>query len=446
MSTATKKDAGEPDISSRGSVRISADPEQLVIDGYRTNDPELVEHFRKLGTNEREEVLSRILRFGVAVDGTVRASKDVHFVKKEVRELIDEVETALDEASSGVAGQIDERLDPSEEGSHTARLQESLATAKKELVGELEEIREGLDEELDPNRKGSYPSKIFEELSEFEGKLKEMFDQDRSDSVPAKISSVLEEALSEDGHLSKVLETQLSLKDESSPLGQIHRQVAQLRDEIAKREAAEAVAEQTPLKGDTFEDDVEARLEQLAKGRTGETVENVTEKGSKKGDFLYHLKDGSVVGIEARDREIRSLPKMQDELDEVLSARNADYAVYVVADREQLQQQMGRWDEYEGDKAVTSFDLLPLTIRFARVRLKSRSQAAEGIDLDTLGGEVESIERSLQKVGTIKRQVTEAEKAGNRIREHVDDLKTEIVESLALIEDQLDEGAESSTT
>ncbi len=141
-----------------------------------------------------------------------------------------------------------------------------------------------------------------------------MFDEARSDSIPAVLKGELDAALGQDGRLSAMLREQLSLTNENGPLGQIHRTLVQLRDEFVRQGALEEIVEKTTAKGLDFEEVVARVLEATAANYTGDTVEDVRNVGSKAGDYLYHVAEGPVIAIEARNRKITSAAKVRKDM------------------------------------------------------------------------------------------------------------------------------------
>ncbi len=157
-----------------------------------------------------------------------------------------------------------------------------------------------------------------------------------------------------------------------------------------------------------------------ARGDVSEAVGDVRGSGSRKGDVVVSVDAcagparGRIV-FEAKKSQL-SRPRALAELDEALSARDADYAVLVVPGEAELPARTQPLREFNGDKLFVTFDpdegsrlTLEVAYALARARVLMRRGAASGLDLEVVRAEVERAQQAMEDVRRIKSQLTSAE-------------------------------------
>jgi DNA repair exonuclease SbcCD ATPase subunit len=208
----------------------------------------------------------------------------------------------------------------------------------------------------------------------------------------------------------------------SEKLEALKLELAGLRAERDKQLEVAAVEERGTAKGRTYEQAVAEALDEIAaaRGDVSEAVGDVRGSGSRKGDVVVSVDAcagparGRIV-FEAKKSQL-SRPRALAELDEALSARDADYAVLVVPGEAELPARTQPLREFNGDKLFVTFDpdegsrlTLEVAYALARARVLMRRGAASGLDLEVVRAEVERAQQAMEDVRRIKSQLTSAE-------------------------------------
>ena len=174
-------------------------------------------------------------------------------------------------------------------------------------------------------------------------------------------------------------------------------------------------AEKGTGKGRTYEEQVADALAQIAHGR-GDCADAVGDRSdagrAKKGDVVVDIgaQDGPAAGriaFEAKDRRL-SQPEAIRELDGVLEARNADFAVLVVPSEEEIPARLRALTEYHGDKLVVVWNAddgsaLTLEVAYALARarvLMTREGGEDDVDAAAIG---QLTERALQELKDLRK-------------------------------------------
>ncbi|HEX2358607.1 MAG TPA: hypothetical protein VHH72_02190 [Solirubrobacterales bacterium] len=324
--------------------------------------------------------------------------------------------------------------------------------------------------------------------------ISDAFGADRNDSVQSQIRAIVSEATeaqkleltrmlsSEDGsnplsavqsRLAKaILESEERHRHEMARLRESHTgesramqaQVAELKENLArlldKQGADQVLAEAEEAgtrKGRSFEERVHAAIERIAvtRGDCAHPVGDVPGAGgSKKGDSLVELGagEGSSLGrivFEIKDSQLNK-PKAWAEMNGALEARNADYAILVVAGDDAIPTgNVEEMLEYQGNKLVVAVDpdqpngrALELAYRYASLRVRASREVAAGVDGASVLAAVAEARDVIAGFRTVKSALTSATNNVARARTGVETIEPALIDSLDRIEGAIADGDE----
>ncbi len=324
--------------------------------------------------------------------------------------------------------------------------------------------------------------------------ITDAFGAERSDSVQSQIRAIVSEA-SEAQKLE--LTRMLSAEDGSNPLSAVqarlgkaileseerHRQemarlreghtsesramqaqVSSLKENLArlldKQDADEVLAEAEEAgtrKGRSFEDRVHAAIERIAASR-GDCAHAVGDTpgagGSKKGDSLVEIGagEGSTLGrvvFEIKDSRL-TRPKAWAEMNGALDARNADYAMLVVAGTDAVPSgEVEEMHEYQGNKLVVAVDpeqpdgrALELAYRYASLRVRAARESAAGVDAVAVRTAASEARDAIAGFKTVKSALTSATSNVERARTGVEAIERDLIDRLDRIEGAIEDAGE----
>lgn len=324
--------------------------------------------------------------------------------------------------------------------------------------------------------------------------ITDAFGAERSDSVQAQIRAIVTEA-SEAQKLE--LTRMLSAEDGSNPLSAVqarlgkaileseerHRQemarlreghtsesramqaqVSSLKENLArlldKQDADDVLAEAEEAgtrKGRSFEDRVHAAIERIAASR-GDCAHAVGDTpgagGSKKGDSLVEIGagEGSTLGrivFEIKDSRLTK-PKAWSEMNGALDARNADYAMLVVAGIDAVPTgEVEEMHEYQGNKLVVAVDpeqpdgrALELAYRYASLRVRAARESAAGVDAIAVRTAASEARDAIAGFKTVKSALTSATSNVERARTGVEAIERDLIDRLDRIEGAIEDAEE----
>ncbi len=211
------------------------------------------------------------------------------------------------------------------------------------------------------------------------------------------------------------------LREMTERLGVLQVEVARLHAEREKLDEVSAVAEKGTAKGRTYEEAVFEAIDAIApaQGDDCDAVGDQRGVGGRKGDIVVGIDAcagparGRIV-FEAKSGKLSKNAALA-ELNEALGARNADFAVLVVAAEDKLPARTLPLREFNGDKMFVVYDpeegsRLPLEVAYALARarvLMARGEADE-VDADALRAEIDRAVGAMEDVRRIKSQLTNA--------------------------------------
>lgn len=320
----------------------------------------------------------------------------------------------------------------------------------EEKVKDLLKIGVSVSKSIGTAENISYVDKAFENLdSKFTSKLQEAFGDD------GQFSDVLKDNFGEDGRVIKEL---FNPNKEGSPLYLLKKEITcdleEIRDKIGVNKAVAEEYEKGTQKGLKFEELCEEKLEWIAQIHADKLEATGTTKGnlgaSRKGDFVMTL--GGInrkIVFEMKDRARISSKDIQKELKEAIENREADYGIFVVKNRNALPDEIGWFNEYDGNQLVCACEnddgeeiidgeIIHIAYKWARAKLSLENSNETRLDPAFINEKVGEIKMQIGEMRSIKTQCTSIEKSTERIRKTSDNTENmikgnidEIVKSLS---------------
>lgn len=239
----------------------------------------------------------------------------------------------------------------------------------------------------------------------------------------------------------------VQLRDMAQKMTALQMEVQRLQAEREKLAEIAAVADKGTAKGRTYEELVYEALDVIAIGQGDDcdAVGDVRGVGGKRGDVVVAVdacagpSRGRIV-FEAKNSKLSKNAAVA-ELDEALSTRGADYAVFVVPSEEKLPARTHPLRELNGDKLFVVYDpddgsrlALEVAYGLARARvLMARGQAA-GVDADALRAELERAQQAMEDVRRVKSQLTNAASGIEEARRILNDMAAGVRSHLLAID------------
>ena len=215
----------------------------------------------------------------------------------------------------------------------------------------------------------------------------------------------------------------------------------------AKKTLAEA-EEAGTRKGRSFEERVCRAIDVVASARGDDasaTGFDLGTGGSKKGDIVVEIgaADGPSRGrivFEVKDSKLTK-PKAWAEMNGALQARDAGFAVLVVAGEEKIPAGQQELHEYEGNKLIVAVDPdepagrgLELAYRYARCRLLAAAEAELAVDAAGVQAAAAEAKALLGDARAIKGALTTATNSVEKARTGVETLVGSLLDRLDRIE------------
>jgi hypothetical protein len=224
-------------------------------------------------------------------------------------------------------------------------------------------------------------------------------------------------------------------------------ELAELRAEKQRLTEVAAEAQRGTAKGRTYEEAVYEALDAIAvaQGDDCDGVGDVRGVGGKKGDVVVALDAcggparGRVV-FEAKNSKLSKKQALAD-LDEAMTARDADFGVFVVPEVDKLPAKTSALREFNGNKMFVVFDPedgsrleLEVAYKLARARVLMARGSEGALDPDAVRTEVERALVEMENVRRVKSQHTQAITAIGEASKIVGEMDAAVRARLAQIE------------
>ena len=361
---------------------------ELLIDGLRVDDEAAVAlvHERE----SRGEPVDRLVKQMVEIGARVLEREETGAQTDVVKAEFERLRSSFGESLNRVFG--------ADEG-HVARL---------------------LDKHFGDESSVAVPQRVRALLDEFSTQMREdMRKQLTSDSESNPIVAIQKASLQVVRDTAN--QQAESLRVMNARLEAMRLELASLRSEKEKLEEVAAEAERGTAKGRTYEEGVFEALDAVAgaQGDDCDAVGDVKGVGGKKGDVVVAIDAcggparGRIV-FEAKNSRLSKKQALCD-LDEAMTARDADYGIFVVPSEDKLPAKTPELREYNGNKLFVVFDpeegsriALELAYKLARARVLMARAEGGGVDAAAVAAEVERALGAMEDVRRVKSQLTQA--------------------------------------
>ncbi|MDH3731263.1 MAG: hypothetical protein OES13_09100, partial [Acidimicrobiia bacterium] len=207
------------------------------------------------------------------------------------------------------------------------------------------------------------------------------------------------------------------------------------RDQGRREEALVGTA-----KGVDFEDVVEERLRTIARSMGGCIVERTSRQGGQLGpealvgDFVVTLPSGKRLVVEAKNQQrvgLHGANGILTELDKAVANRGGDIAVCVSA-VDAFPSEVGPFGRF-GEAILVVDDgegpLLEAALHWAAA-LANHSDDGGGMDAASVAVAIDKIRSKARQLSDAKRALTEIGKSVTQVRETLDGMRREIIETV----------------
>ena len=374
-----------------GRSRVLLDGDEIIIEHLVVTDPSVVGMVATAGSDDRADLLLRIMSVGVQGVASMGIGIDLSAIDTRVHGVLESVTT---EAEATVRAIIDESRSSLSKQFDPEQRSSILARALSDFTAWRDEFLDGLD----PGIEGSAATVLIQRLLDLVGpdgalerRLAAALDMDEGDSAFARLSRLIDERFDD------------------------------LRHDLVGDRAAEAArlneAERGTAHGVEFEDVVEANLRRWASTSKGTIVERTSTSvgtltaSSKVGDFVVTLGDGRRIVVEAKRHASITLAGsggILGELDAAMTNRRADAAV-CIAGRDAFPAEVGRFNVYgdrvltvdEGDGAMTS-----IAMQWAAASTANTASTGTELDTGAIADRIDRIRRAAETLSGARRSVT----------------------------------------
>ncbi len=436
-------------------VSLDKATKQIKIENLSIDNQELYQLLVKQETEiDKISETKKVIDIGAFVKTKVEMVMDTDYVNLRVKEMTDEFENGLEKVQHDLLLTINNNFDPAKSDSYTNKINEFFDKKKKEfiyeaktaldeLINNKKSITNKIDESFNPDLKSSYINQLMEFVQKFQDEISNDFDIKQEGSIAHQLKEMISQTIGHDGELVKTIDHRFSFDNPKSTINILQMNLLKKMDEIkseliagkSAQEATEAAAEKSNQKGYNFEDMLYDQLEKIAQ-QNGDIVENTSQQSgsitqSKKGDFVYHVSTlNKNIAIEAKNTNMSSLKDTLSKMEEMKTNRKADAVIWITANEEQLQKQVGTFQEYPESMIVTHFTLLEIAMKIAISRLMIENSEIEGIDRTAVETEINGIKLSLKSISSIKTAASNILKEANKIKSQADEVKNDITDSV----------------
>ena len=383
--------------------RIQLLPHAVLIDGVAIDDRCFVELARKWieAGKDPEQLVRETLEIGARVFDREQTGTMVELFRADLARSTREVDHALSKKTEQVTTEftrkVDELFSP-DNGGVTRVLQRHFSDESSVAV--QHRIRKAVEDVLTDSRE-----KLLKQFSSADGS------NPLADFKNAQITMLKRLTDQQDTNLRTI----------SEQLTAMTLELKQLQAEREKNAEVAAEHDRSTAKGRPYEESVFEAVDKLAAGRGDDcdAVGDVPGVGGKRGDVIVAVEGangpprGRIV-FEAKNSQT-SRKRALLELEEALTHREADYAIWVVPTHDKLPARTQQLRETNGDKLFVVFDpedreqlALEVAYSLARARVLMTRGDSIGIDATALASEVERALQAIEEVRRIKSQLTVA--------------------------------------
>jgi hypothetical protein len=402
---------------------------ELLIDGLRVDDETVVSMVFE--RERRGEPVDRLVRRMVEVGARVLEREDTgaqtDFVKAEFERTARQLDAEFVERARKVAERLDQKVDEvfgPDDGHVTKALERHFGDESSVAV---------------QNRVRALLTEVGAQMRE---DLRKQFTADSQDNPivaiqRATLGVMKQSADQQNEHLRAMAERMEATRLE----------LAELRAEKQRLTEVAAEAQRGTAKGRTYEEAVYEALDAIAvaQGDDCDGVGDVRGVGGKKGDVVVALDAcggparGRVV-FEAKNSKLSKKQALAD-LDEAMTARDADFGVFVVPEVDKLPAKTSALREFNGNKMFVVFDPedgsrleLEVAYKLARARVLMARGSEGALDPDAVRTEVERALVEMENVRRVKSQHTQAITAIGEASKIVGEMDAAVRARLAQIE------------
>ncbi len=422
-----------PISSSRVDVRGGT----VTIDGLRVDDrtlAELVERRLEQGISG-EETVTDALEIGARVLDRESTGAEVDFVRREFEKLSGEVERSFAEKARSVAEHMQKQFE--------RHLGEDSGTMAKTLDAHAEAVGELVARHFGGDRNTAVQHQVRELVAK---------------SLQESRAELLRQFSAQDGHnpladLKAGVVRELRAgreKDEAhvQRLAELAGEIRRLRDAEESRADIEAERDRGTAKGRSFEQACFEALEGMAAAR-GDVAHHVgderSESGAKLGDVVIELDaaQGECCGriaLEVKDEKL-SKNAAWEVLNGSLAARDASFAILVVASEGKVPAGREPLHEYEGNKMIVTLDReeldarpLELAYRYARCRVLMARERTLTVDAAGVRDAADEALSALKDAQRIRVALTGASKSVGSARDALDAMVARVQASIERVE------------
>ena len=387
-------------------LEVDRTENRVHIQDFTIHDTSLASYLDGFEEDEREDALEHALRVGVATLELSETTKDVEHVRSEF-------ESMQQEFSNEIAVVEEELAEKFGDEGKVARILDEHFGDDGRLRGHIEDAF-GDD--------GAFKERLDDELGEDGERIKKALDPDREGTPTYRLKQ--------------------TFKDE----------IEKIKDELVAEEAAEEVREQTRFRGFDFEEQVEKILEELVDQTSNQVRDTSQETGakgsSKKGDFVITLgeTDQRIV-VEAKNGAFNGT--VEDEMDEAIENREADYGIFVASSIEYLPRtRLGWFSEVDQNFVVVALsgeddeEIEPRFLKFAYHWARTRAilsyvEIGDDIDSERIKAELDSITDAIGSFSTIRSKCTTLESSVGDIRSELNGIEDDVTSSITQLEAEL---------
>lgn len=373
----------------------------------------------------REQTVQDIIAVGSAAMLRVQTTMDVDFVDKRFHELSTQFEGSLRSFEEESLDSITKKLSPTEAGSYTKYIADTVAEARKDFEKLSAELGKSTKDLLDPEKKGSAVGQLEKLVAETGAAFQRMFDPQIKDSYSSRLEEKLAEVFGGTGRVGLI---GAALQDSLRP---VVREVQELKEKLEARKVTEELIDSTTLKGAPFEQRVNARLCELAKP-FGDDIEAVGsgKGGSRAGDFVADLNGcGRRIVVEARAKRETSLPRIKEEMDRQKAERGADFALHISSGADMLPQHVGDFQIF-GDKIVTTFENLHIAYRIARLAVLAEAPDGE-LDAGALREVIAKAKDAASSLRSVRTKASQVRKLADGINGDAEEAESRLFNLLS---------------